>query len=74
MLHDASRCIFDNHKVNLTYIICNPVWGGRRLGRQTSGAAEEEEDPCNPHYEDVLVAVDNVEHQHIPVLTHSEPA
>ena len=30
--------------------------------------------PCYPHYEDVLVAVDNMEHQHTPVLTGSEHA
>ena len=30
--------------------------------------------PCYPHYEDVLVAVDNMEHQHTPVLIGSEHA
>ena len=108
------------------------VWGGRRLGRQTSGAADVwggrrlarhllarhllarhrlarhrlarhrlarhrlarhrlarhrlarhrlahhmstlNNCPCYPHYEDVLVAVDNMEHQHTPVLTGSEHA
>ena len=52
------------------------VWGGRRLGRHRLAhhMSTLNNCPCYPHYEDVLVAVDNMEHQHTPVLTGSEHA